>query len=427
MTDAITADVLILGAGAAGLFCASVAAKRGLRVVVLEREVRPGKKILISGGGRCNFINTNVTPLDFSSANPHFCKSALARFSAEEFIALVKKHEIAFHEKHRGQLFCDGSSKEILKMLVSECEAGGVQIQCGAEVREIKRLNASQFVIPNEERDLPRTQEILRFAQDDNNFLVTTLSKTYSAKNLVVATGGLSYPSLGATDFGYKVAAQFGHDVVTLRPALTPLLWSNADARTWASLAGISCPAKISCPQKTALDDLLFTHTGLSGPVILRLSTFWREGDVLHVDFLLKTKFAETVLNAKKEGSRVLVKNILSKILPERLSEILCVKSQLNKPIIEISDKALKSFCELLRAYPFKPERLAGYDKAEVTAGGVATTQVSSQTMQSQLVPGLYFIGEVLDVTGDLGGFNFFWAWASAKAAALSLAAREQI
>lgn len=390
------ADVLILGAGAAGLFCAAHVAQKGKRVVVLEKNERPGNKILISGGGRCNFTNRQVSSQHFHSANPHFCKSALARYSPADFIRIVEAYGITYHEKHQGQLFCDGSSKEILAMLLDECAKAGVEIVCNTNIEKIE-MNGDSFRVHCAD------------------------TRQWQAPRLVVATGGISYARLGATDLGLQLAHQFGHTIIEPRPALVPLEWSKADLEIYGSLAGVSCPVRISCGKKSYSDDLLFTHTGISGPAVLQISTHWRPREKIVVDFLPGQDPLSDWLIRKSRGERVLVKNSMWQVLPVRIADILCAESGMTRPLNETPDKDLRLFAEKLHHWEFCPEQTASYEKAEAMAGGVNTMEISSQTMESKIAPGLYFIGEVLDVTGDLGGYNFQWAWASTHAASLAL------
>lgn len=389
-------DVVVIGAGAAGLMCAAKAGERGLRVVVLEKQSRPGLKILISGGGRCNFTNLSVSDKQYQSQNRHFCKSALARFTPADFLSMMDEHHIDYHEKHRGQLFCDGSSKAILAMLVDECHRSGVEIRTEVDVKTINHRDAA--------------------------FYLQTSTGSLSASKLVVATGGLSYAKLGATDFGYCIAKQFGHSIVTPRPALTPVIWNAADRKRWGDLAGVSTPAIVSANGHHDQDDLLFTHEGLSGPVILRMTLWWDPSSSLTINFLPTKNVEELLLKAKERGSKMLPKNWLAAYLPPRLATRLSEIAGIDRPIDQISRNDLVQWSRLIHAHVIHPARADGYEKAEVTAGGVNVDEVSSQTMESKKIPGLYFVGEVLDVTGELGGYNFQWAWASAVAAANGIA-----
>jgi predicted Rossmann fold flavoprotein len=381
-------DVVILGGGAAGLFCAIQAGKRGRRTLVLERAERLGKKILISGGGRCNFTNIRTRPENFSSANSHFCKSALARFSPADFVELVERHRIDYYEKKLGQLFCKSSAKEIVAMLARECSAAGVEIRLQQELLSIEK---------------------------NGTFRLETSAGHLEAESFVVATGGLSYPKLGATPFGYELARRFGHEVNPCRPALVPFLLDGAE-KTWTELSGVSAEVEVSANGKSFRESLLFTHRGLSGPAILQISSYWKKGEAISID-LLPEQDVEFLVRLKKAGEKAEPKNLLARYLPQRVAEIWCARLALSRPLQDCPDRDLRRTGELLKRWELKPSGTEGYDTAEVTAGGVDTAELSSKTMESNRVPGLYFIGEVLDVTGELGGFNFQWAWASAFAA----------
>jgi predicted Rossmann fold flavoprotein len=384
-------DTIIIGGGAAGLFCAATAGKRSKRVLVLESSERVGKKILISGGGRCNFTNLGTSPANFLSANPNFCRSALSRYTPQDFLALVQKHGIAVKEKAAGQLFCAKSAKDIVQLLLSECRDAGVTLQTSALVSEI--------------------------AFSGKVFHVTTAATTYTTTALVIATGGLSYTRLGASDFGYRVAKQFKISVLMTKPALVPLLFDAADQKRFGALAGIATPVIIRCGKTMFQDDLLFTHRGLSGPAALQISSSWQKGVGVTVDFLPGKDLQSEWLALKEKKDRRLPKNILAGLLPDRLAEALCLNAIPERPLMEISDRDLKSWVQKIHAWPILPTGTEGYHNAEVTLGGVDTKALSSKTMECESVKGLYFIGEVLDVTGHLGGYNFQWAWASGFAA----------
>jgi len=385
-----TFDAIILGAGAAGLMCAIEAGKRGRRVAVLERADRIGKKILISGGGRCNFTNLYCTAENFRSANPHFYKSALARYTPADFIALVKQHGIAYHEKHKGQLFCDGSAREIVALLEKECRDAGVEIVVSAHVLEV---------------------------QKDSDFVVFTDKDEYRAAKLVVATGGLSIPKIGATSFGYELARQFGLQIRECYPALVPFTFSQEDKAHYAELAGVSAEVVASCDSQQFHDKLLFTHRGLSGPAILQTSTYWQKNSPVTVDLApgrelcgpLRERPAGRDMNAAKAAFRM----VLPQRLADRWLEVHRPKDWTNHSIAELERNA--------HHWQIVPSGTEGYEKAEVTAGGVDTNELSAKTMESRKVPGLFFIGEVVDVTGQLGGFNFQWAWASGYCAGQAL------
>ncbi len=382
-------DVIVIGGGAAGLMCALTAGQRGRRVLVLERANKLGKKILMSGGGRCNFTNLDVTPDRFLSANPHFCISALSRFTQHDFIALVEKHGIAYHEKNRGQLFCDASSKQILAMLLDECASAGVDIRHSCEVASLGA---------------------------DDGFRLETGQGTFTAGSLVVATGGLSIPSLGGSDFGYTLARQFGLRVQPLRAGLVPLTFTGAFRELSARLSGVSLRARVSCAAGSFVDDILFTHRGLSGPAVLQLSSYWQPGEPLQLDLLPGLGIADLLLSFKQDKPRSLLRTQLAGYLPVKLVkelEALWWPDEAGTPLAELPDKLLRDIAGRLANWVLKPAGTEGYRTAEVTLGGIDTRELSSRTMECRTRPGLYFIGEVVDVTGHLGGFNFQWAWSS--------------
>ncbi len=382
-------EAIILGAGAAGLMCAIEAGKRGRRVAVLEHADRPGKKILISGGGRCNFTNIYCQPENFLSANPHFAKSALARYTPADFIALVEKHRIAYHEKTLGQLFCDGSSRAILDMLEAECRAAGVQMFLNTKVQEVSRT--TEFIVRSEESE-------------------------FRTPTLVVATGGLSIPKMGATSFGYDLARQFGLKIEEPRPALVPFVLSAADRKRYCDLAGVSAEAVTSTDHAQFREKMLITHRGLSGPAILQISSYWKPGTPIAIDLAPGQEITPTIREAKTRDLAVTRKS-LERVLPNRLAARWL---ELHPPA-SYTNQGLDDFEQQLHAWKITPAGTEGYEKAEVTAGGVDTNELSAKTMESRKVPGLYFIGEVVDVTGHLGGFNFQWAWASGSAAGRAL------
>lgn len=387
------ADVLVLGGGAAGLMCAITAAQRGRRVVVLEGSNRVGKKILMSGGGRCNFTNLHCEPSRFLSHNPHFCKSALSRYTQRDFIALVEKHGIPYHEKTLGQLFCDNSSKDIVAMLLSECDDAGVVIHTNVEIGEVRKNDV---------------------------FTVSTSAGDFSGDALVAATGGLSIPKMGASGFGYELARQFGLHVHDTSAALVPFTFSGALHDMTTRLSGVSAWATISAGDAEFTENILFTHRGLSGPAALQISSYWKPGDDLSINLLPGQDAGERLLAAKKEQPRALLRNVLAAELPRRLVAELQARwwpQQAETPLAELRNDVLARVGQQLNAWTVRPAATEGYRTAEVTLGGVDTNELSSQTMESRKVPGLYFIGEVVDVTGHLGGFNFQWAWASGYAA----------
>ncbi len=382
-------DAVVLGAGAAGLLCAMEAGKRGRRVVVLERAERAGKKILISGGGRCNFTNLYCRPENFYSCNPRFAKSALARYEPAEFIALVEKHRILYHEKTLGQLFCDRSAQDIVGMLENECRDAGVRIILNARVQEIQR---------------------------SDEFTVGTNSDEYRAPVLVVATGGLSIPKIGATPLGYDIARQFGLQVRDTRPALVPFLLQTSDREHYCDLAGVSAEVVVSTDHQSFREKMLITHRGLSGPAILQISTPWRENSPIRID-LAPGRHVTLAIRESAERNMAAARGALQAVLPKRLAARWL---DLHKPA-SWTNRALEDLERQVHEWVIEPAGTEGYEKAEVTAGGVDTDELSSKTLESRSVPGLFFIGEVVDVTGQLGGFNFQWAWASGAAAGRAL------
>jgi predicted Rossmann fold flavoprotein len=382
-------DVIVLGGGAAGLFCAAEAGKRGRRVGVLERAERTGKKILISGGGRCNFTNLYCKPENFISANPHFAKSALARFTPADFIALVEKYRISYHEKSLGQLFCDGSSQAITALLEAECGEAGVKIFLNEHVREV--MKTTEFVIRTELQE-------------------------YRAPVLVVATGGLSIPKMGATAFGYELARQFGLRIQPTRPALVPLIFARQAQKQYCDLAGVSAEVVASASGQSFREKMLITHRGLSGPAILQISSYWERGRPVELDLAPGREVTRAIREAKTRNLSA-VHSAFQGILPKRFAERWV---ELHQPE-SLTNAGLDKLEEQLHAWSVMPADTEGYDKAEVTAGGVDTDELSSKTMESRKVLGLFFIGEVADVTGHLGGFNFQWAWASAAATGRSI------
>jgi len=371
------------------MMCAAQAGQRGRRVLLIEHYHKLGEKIRISGGGRCNFTNLHCTPENFLSQNPHFCRSALARYTPQHFIALVERYGIAYHEKTLGQLFCDGSAQQIIDMLKAECDRGGVEWCMPCEVREVVR--------------------------EGDGYAVTTDQGTSRAQSLVVATGGLSVPKIGASPFGYRLAEQFGLKVVAPRPGLVPLSLAPATLARFGDLSGIAIAAEVSCNGGRFREKLLLTHRGLSGPAILQASSYWRGGDTIEID-LLPGRDAEAWLLSEKSG-RMQLDSLLAQALPRRFAQQWCAAHDCVRPINQFSESALKALAHGLHHWRVQPSGTLGYNKAEVTLGGVDTDGLSSKTMAAKTVPGLFFVGEVLDVTGHLGGFNFQWAWASGHAA----------
>ncbi|QHJ01134.1 aminoacetone oxidase family FAD-binding enzyme [Xylophilus rhododendri] len=401
-------DAIVIGAGAAGLFCAGVAAQRGLSVLLIDHSAKLAEKIRISGGGRCNFTNRELDPATpqqhFIGQNPHFCRSALARYTPGDFIELVRRHGIPHHEKHKGQLFCDRSAEDIIEMLVAEC--GG-----GASGGSVLRWMACA---------------VKAVRHSDAGYEVDTDNGLARARQLVVATGALSIPKIGATDFGFRLAKQFGLRLVEPRPGLVPLTFDGAGWAPFAGLAGLALPVRVSTGSGKArtafLEDLLFTHRGLSGPAILQISSYWQEGTPIAVDLAPGTDLAGLLAQAKQSGSRKKAINELTAWMPSRLAEAWSANDPaLQRPIVEAPDKALSSLAQRIARWELTPNGSEGYRKAEVTVGGVDTRDLSSQTMEARAQPGLFFIGEVVDVTGWLGGYNFQWAWASAHACGQAL------
>jgi len=386
-------DVIILGGGAAGLMCAIAAGQRGRRVVVLESANKIGKKILMSGGGRCNFTNLHCSPKNYLSANPRFCISALSRYTQWDFIALVEKHRIAFHDKGAGQLFCDNSSKEILAMLETECEYSGVEILTHCEDVAVAL---------------------------DNGYCVKNTKGAFAGDSLVIATGGLSIPKMGASDFGYRLAKQFGLSVLDTRAGLVPFTFSGAMHELTDRLSGVSLPATVTASGTTFTEDILFTHRGLSGPAALQASNYWSAGTNITLNLLPAANAGDLLVDAKTKQAKALLRTVLAGHLPRALVlelQELYWPIAADQRIAEIPDSGLRRIGAILQAWTLKPASTEGYRTAEVTLGGVDTNELSSQTMECKRQPGLYCIGEVVDVTGHLGGFNFQWAWASAQAA----------
>ena len=393
-------DVAVIGAGAAGMMCAAVAAQRGKRVVLIDHAEKLAEKIRISGGGRCNFTNVNTTPANFLSENPHFCKSALSRYTPADFVALVKKHRIGYHEKHRGQLFCNDSAEQIIQMLKEECAAGDVTWRMPTTVASLEKTDAGYLLITN-------TGEIL-------------------ADSVVIATGGLSIPKIGATDFGYRIATQFNLKLVETRPALVPLTFDGPSWEAFVPLAGIALEVEVETGSNKGKgnkrgffkEDLLFTHRGLSGPAILQISSYWQPGTPIIINLLPEMDVTQALIEGKSTLKKQLG-NVLSQWLPTRLAENLLVANGLDidARLADMPDAKLRKLGDAINRWAIVPTGSEGYRKAEVTLGGIDTRELSQQTMMATKVPGLYFIGEAVDVTGWLGGYNFQWAWASGVAA----------
>lgn len=390
-------DVIVLGAGAAGLMCAIEAGKRGRRVLVVDHAKKAAEKIRISGGGRCNFTNLHTSPANFLSRNPHFAISALSRYTPQDFIALVERHGIVYHEKARGQLFCNGSSQQIIHMLIDECRQASVTIKTATTLRRLSRYGEL--------------------------FSVDADGLSYLAKSFVVASGGLSIPKIGASAIGYQIAKQFNVSVVPTRPALVPLTFSHDDQRRWPELAGVAFPAAVRCEKQSFHDASLFTHHGLSGPAILQISSYWQEAETpsaIRIDMAPQTDASAALLEAKRQRPQQELVNAMSEMIPRRLAQAVAhqtLNGRSSSRLGSLSDKLLQQIGKEINGWAWMPDGTEGYRIAEVTLGGLDTNELSSQTMECKKMPGLFFIGEVVDVTGHLGGFNFQWAWASGFAA----------
>lgn len=390
-------DTVIIGAGAAGLFCASLVGQAGLSVLVLDNGKKAGRKILMSGGGRCNFTNMYIEPSAYLSENPHFCKSALARYTQWDFIELVQKHNIAYHEKTLGQLFCDDSAQQIVDLLLTECQKGKVSVRLRSEVTQIEKT--------------------------DVGFTIFVDGKTITTPSVVIASGGLSMPGLGATPFGYKVAEQFGLSVLPTRAGLVPFTLHKPQLEQLSQLSGVAVPAIVTAKNGTSFkENILFTHRGLSGPAILQISSYWQTGEYVSINLLPSIDLESLLQEKRQEHPNQLLKNTLSRLLPKRLIEIMIENKQLpDISLTQLSNERISQIATLLQEWQVQPNGTEGYRTAEVTLGGVDTRALSSKTMEATKVKGLYFIGEVVDVTGWLGGYNFQWAWSSAYACAQSL------
>ena len=392
-------DVIIIGGGAAGLFCAFTAGQRGLSVLVLDSSNKVGKKILMSGGGRCNFTNLDITPENYLSQNPHFCISALNRYNQWQFIEMVERHGIAYHERKHGELFCDNSAKEILAMLLDECEAAGVQIQTHCEIKSVVALSPGQ---------------------SGGGFKLKTSSGQYRCQSLVVATGGLSIPTLGSSGFGYELAEQFGLRLLPRAAGLVPFTFSDGVKQIAENLSGLAVDVEMSLPSASFRENMLFTHRGISGPAALQLSSYWHPGQTIIVNLLPDEDAAQLLLNYKSSSAKSLLRNLLAQHLSKGLVlalQALHWPNYAETPIAEIPDAQLLSVAKQISDWQLKPSGTEGYRTAEVTLCGVDTAELSSKTMESKAQPGLFFVGEVVDVTGHLGGYNFQWAWASGYAA----------
>ena len=385
-------EVIIIGAGAAGLMCALSAAQRGRQVVLLDHANKAGKKILMSGGGRCNFTNMYTEPSNFLSGNPHFCKSALARYTQWDFIAMVAKHNVAYHEKKLGQLFCDHKSSDILEMLLAECDAAKVELRLDTSIEQIEKTDAG--------------------------YQLATNAGPFACQSLVIATGGLSIPTLGATGFGYQVARQFGHELLPTRAGLVPFTITDQLKAVCTELSGTSVDCLVSCNGQSFRENLLFTHRGISGPAMLQISSFWEAGDALEINLLPDVDALDWLTGQQAERPNSELKTLLGEVFTKKMATLLADLWFTSKPMKQYTPGELAQIALQLGSWQLVPAGTEGYRTAEVTLGGVDTREVSSKTMESLKSPGLYFIGEVLDVTGHLGGFNFQWAWASGYAAA---------
>ena len=388
-------DVIIIGAGASGLMCAITAAQRGKKVLILEHEKKAGKKILISGGGKCNFTNYDVSAENYISQNPHFCKSALSRFNQYDFISLVEKYQIAYEERQFGQLFCIDSAKQILNLLLTECHLNSVKIQLNSSINQIKKVRQN-FVIHCDENEL-------------------------NCQSLVIASGGISIPKMGATDFGYKIAKQFHHKIIRTDPGLVPLALNDKLLKKTKQLSGTAINATVSCNKHSFNDNLLFTHHGLSGPVILQISNYWYSGDEISIDFIPSHNIIELIANAQKSSPDLLLKTLIHQNtdLTKKFIQIWLSQQEADKKIKLLNESELNSLHKKLHEWKTIPSKTTGFRVAEVTRGGIDTQEVSSKTFMSQKEENLFFIGEVLDVTGWLGGYNFQWAWSSGYCAGL--------
>ncbi len=379
-------DVIIIGAGASGMMCAIESGKRGRSVLVLDHASKIGEKISISGGGSCNFTNINTSPSNYLSNNSHFCKSALSRFTPNDFIALLEKHNVKYEEREQGQLFCSKSSGEIIRMLAKESYYAGVNIILNCHIHEVKK---------------------------NESFMVSTDQGIFESETLVIATGGLSYPQIGATGIGHKIAKQFGLKVTELKPALVPFIFSPEDIKIFGELSGISIDGAIKCNKMEFRGRILFTHRGLSGPAILQISLYWKSGDTIVVDLLPGIDIYGFFIARQLGKSKIEMHNLFSGYLPSRFAKIWCALKMRSKPVNQYNEKELKNIANLIHNWEIKPETTEDFRTAEVTLGGIDTDELSSKTMEARKVNGLFFTGEVIDVTGQLGGFNFQWAWAS--------------
>ncbi|MBU4491044.1 MAG: NAD(P)/FAD-dependent oxidoreductase [Euryarchaeota archaeon] len=382
----IKKDVIIIGAGASGMMCAIECGKRGRSVLVLDHASKIGKKLRISGGGNCNFTNINISPTNYLSNNPHFCKSALSRFTPDDFISLLEKHGVKYEEREQGQLFCVKSGEEIIRMLDKESNDAGVNIILNCKILDVKK---------------------------EESFIVSTNRGVFESESLVIATGGVSYPQIGASGIGHKIAKQFGLKVTELKPALVPFIFSPEDLKIFGELSGISVDAAIKCNKMEFRGSILFTHRGLSGPAILQISSYWKEGDTIVIDLLPDIDIYGFFISKRQSKSKIDLHNLLPQYLPSRLAKIWCVSNVQSKPVNQYTEKELKDIAHQVHNWEIVPRSTEGFKTAEVTHGGIDTNELSSKTMESKKVKGLFFTCEVIDVTGQLGGYNLHWAWAS--------------
>ena len=382
----IKKDIIIIGAGASGMMCAIESGKRGRSVLVLDHASKIGKKIRISGGGNCNFTNINTSHTNYLSNNPHFCKSALSRFTPDNFIALLEKHGVKYEEREHGQLFCAKGSEEIIRMLEKEINDAGVNIILNCQILEVKKADF---------------------------FIVSTDHGIFESKSLVIATGGASYPQIGASGIGYRIAKQFSIKVTELRPALVPFIFSQKDQKLFGELSGISIDAAVKCNNMKFRGSILFTHRGLSGPAILQISSYWKEGDTIVIDILPEIDIYGIFIAKQQSKSKIEMHNLLSQYLPSRFAKFWCDSNIQSKPVNQYNEKELKAIADQVHNWEIKPDSTEDFKTAEVTLGGIDTNELSSKTMESRRIKGLYFTGEVIDVTGQLGGYNLHWAWAS--------------
>jgi predicted Rossmann fold flavoprotein len=407
MLSMIKKDVIIIGAGASGLMCAIESGKRGRSVLVLDHASKLGRKIHISGGGSCNFTNINVSNTNFISNNPHFCKSALSNFKPSDIITMLEKHGVEYEEREQGQLFCVGSSEDIIRMLERECNDAGVKMMLNCRILDVKKIDHANQIGQIEPIDPTKNID------PTDQFIISTDHAIFECESLVIATGGLAYPQIGASDLGYMIAKQLGLKVTETRPALVPFIFSREDSKIFGELSGISIDASIKCRNMTFLGSVLFTHRGLSGPAILQISSYWKEGEAIVIDLLPDIDIFRFFIEKQQNKSKTELHNLLCEFLPTRLAKNWCDLNIQSKPVIQYNEKELRKISLQIHNWEIRPKSTEDYRTAEVTLGGIDTNELSSKTMESTKVKGLYFTGEVVDVTGQLGGYNLHWAWAS--------------